>query len=55
MNNNKQYEYLLEYDSLKKINAENNIHPNNTNSMLYNSSNSISLVNNRYKTENLNI
>ena len=54
MNNNKQYGYLLEYDSLKKINVENNIYPNNTSSMLYNSSRSLSLVNNRYKTENLN-
>ena len=54
MNNNKQYGYLLEYDSLKKINVENNIYTNNTSSMLYNSSHSISLVNNRYKTENLN-
>ena len=40
---------------MTKINVENNIHPNNTNSMLYNSLHSISLVNNRYKTENLNI
>ena len=55
MNNNKQYGYLLVYDSLKKINVENNIYPNNTSSMLYNSSHSISLVNNRYKRENLNI
>ena len=43
---------ITETDTLKKINIENNIYPNNTSNILLN--NSFSVVNNRNRTENLN-
>ena len=46
---------MKEMDTLKKINTENSIYPNNvSNLLLNNSSFSLNVVNNRYKTENLN-
>ena len=46
---------IKETDTLKKINTENSIYPNNvSNLLLNNSSFSLNVVNNRYKTENLN-
>ena len=42
-------------DTLRRINIENNIYPNNTSNIFLNSSSySLSAVNNRYKAENLN-
>ena len=54
-NKNIYNQRFTETDTLKKINTENNIYPNNISNMLLNNSTySLSAVNNRYKAENLN-